>query len=442
MPRCLAALGIATFAALAGAGVASASALDQRNVLHVDPGTRTCSDTRAVSAVSVAAPWCTIDRALEGAPGGSVVTIAGGTYDSAAIDRVDRDRRVTFKPVRGANVTLKGLTVERSSGVRFQGFRFTGRVWVLTASNVQIVGNAFSPQGIVARSADSVVIARNRFRNLTYDGSPVGAGYAISLLGGARGPGASPLNSDITIRGNRFTHIPADAIQAGTVTNLLIERNEFDHVEPFLRATEHSDAIQLLGTSKKVRIKGNYFHDMPRALIAKRAAFHGLVIENNLMVRLSGLAVNIYDAPAVRVVNNTIWKSGLLGLRFRDLPQVPEKMERAVVANNIIDSVGFARSQMAFEDYNLIGKRKAGVRFGRHDAFGKPRFARRGNFQLSRASRAVDSASAKYAPRRDRVGRSRIDVPSRRNKGAGDPRFADRGAHEFRPRKRSGRKSR
>ena len=141
----------------------------------------------------------------------------------------------------------------------------------------------------------------------------------------------------MTIRRNRFAWIPADAIQAGTTESLRIERNRFHHVTPYLRASEHADPIQLHGTARNVIVRSNYFHDQPRGLIAKRAAFHNLVIENNLMVRLSNVALNIYDAPGVRIVNNTIWNTGL-GLRLNDLPQVDAKMKRAVLVNTIIDT--------------------------------------------------------------------------------------------------------
>ena len=378
-------------------------------------------------------PWCTLDHALRAAPAGSLVLVRGGDYGGTTVENLRPARRVTFRAV-GGGVTLRGLTLEGTQKLRFEGFRFTGKAWVYDSSGIQIVGNDFSPQGVVVRGSRHVLLERNRFHHLTYEGSKVGAGYAIVLMGAPVTPGAPPSVSNVTISDNKFSWIPADAIQMGTVNDVLVEGNEFDHVTPFIKRDEHADAIQMHGTARRVTIRGNYFHDQPRALIAKRRVFRGLKIENNLMVRLNGIALNIYDAPGVRIVNNTIWDT-TIGIRFRDLPEVPGAMTGAVLVNNIIDKLAISPAHVRVEDHNLIGKRKPGYRYGPHDLFGAPGFVspRQRDFRLRPGSRAIDSGLFAYSPPRDRLGRKRVDAPKARNRGGGRKRFVDRGAYEFKP---------
>lgn len=412
----------------------------QRPVLYVDARSRAgeCSDARPVEAVSISAPWCSLDRALSSAPEGGLVLVRSGEYPAASVSRRARSELLTFRPFDGEHVTLRGVEVEESSHLRFEGFRVRGRTRITFGSHIQLVGNDISPEGITVRPSDHLLIEGNRIHDLTYEGMVAGAGYGVQLSGGWSDQTRPQWITDVTIRGNHFSWVPADAIQAGTVDNLVIEGNEFDHVTPFLDPTEHSDGIQLYGTAKNVAVRRNFFHDQPRALIAKGYDYPGLVIENNLMARLAGIALNIYDAPGVRIVNNTIWDT-TTAIRFRDLPEVAAEMKDAVVVNNILNEAWFSPSQLAVEDYNLIGTPLDGVTYGPHDRFVAPRFADPANldYSLLPDSPAIDSGTSRFSTSRDRLGRRRIDVRARRNRGAGRKPYVDRGAHEFTRRART-----
>lgn len=417
---------LAALALLAACGAASAWSAEgdeAAGAAYVDPESLggECSDDRDFEAVSRAAPWCSLDRALEAAPDGGLVLLRRGTYPTAEVRRRSRSELVTFRPLKGEEVTVEGLSIEESSHLRFEGLAIRGRTRITFGSRIELVGNDIAREGITIRPSDGVLIERNRIHDLTYDGSTAGAGYAVSLIGGWNDPDRPQEVTNVTIRGNAFSRIPADGIQAGRIENLVIEGNEFEQVTPFLRSSEHSDAIQLHGQATGVTIRRNFFHDQPRALIAKRSIFRGLVIENNVMVRLSGIALNIYDAPGVRIVNNTIWDTGA-ALRFNDLPEVASEMSGAVVANNILDRFWFGPEHVAVEDHNLIGERKRGTPYGPHDVFGHPGFAGADSldYRLSPSSPGVDTAAARYAPRTDAHGEQRIGAP-------------DRGALEYRP---------
>ena len=395
-----------------GMGASAAPAQAQgMPALVVDGGSRggACSDLRPPAAVSPSTPWCSLDRALDVAPDGRLVLVRASDYPPATVKKRERAQRLTFKPYPGEQATLRGLTIEDSSNLRFEGFSMTGRTHILFGSHIELVGNEYSPQGITMRPSDHILIEDNDFHDLTYAGIQSGSGYGVAMIGGWNSPTRPQEITDVTIRGNRFSWIPADGIQAGRVRNLLIEDNEFDHVTPFLDPTQHSDGIQLHATADGVTVRRNYFHDQPRALIAKSAAFSELVIENNLMVRLNGIALNVYDAPGVRIVNNTIWDA-TTALRLGDLPEVAAEMTGAVVANNILCEMWATPNQMAVEDHNLIGVRNPEREYGPHDLFLPPLFAPAGqpDGELDWDSPAIDAADPTLAPETDRLHRLRV----------------------------------
>lgn len=406
--------------------------------LYVDGDSRggRCADERdAAQAARASTPWCSVDRALAAAPDGGVVLVRGGRYPAAEVRGRRRSKRLTLRPYRGETVTLRGLTIEDSSRLRFKGFRIRGRTQIHFGSRIELVRNDIAGEGISARPTDRLRIEGNRIHDLTYDGVSGGAGYGVWLSGGWSDKSRPQWITNVVIRDNRFERIPADAIQMGTVRNALIEGNRFRRIAPFLDPTEHSDGIQMYGTSTNVRIRRNVFHDTVRGVIAKGFVYRGLVIENNLFVRLAGTALNIYDAPGARIVHNTIWDVPL-GLRFRDLPEVAEAMDQAIVANNILQSFEFSPTHIAYEDHNVIGRRLSWQTYGRHDVFKRPRFAggsARLGYGLRRTSPAIDSGTSRTSTSRDRVGRRRIDVRTSRNRGAGRKPYIDRGAHEYRP---------
>jgi parallel beta helix pectate lyase-like protein len=407
---------------LAAALTAPSSHAFASEALYVDPHSvgGACSDDRPAEEVSPATPWCSLGHALEAAPDGSVVLLRRGAHEAAEVRRREGSELVTFRPFRDEEVTLGGLSIEESSHLRFEGFTIRGRTSITFGSRIELVDNDIAREGITIRPSDRVLIEGNRIHDLTFDGPQAGAGYGVALIGGWNDPARPQTVTNVTIRGNTFSWVPADGIQAGQVENLLIEDNEFHDVTAFLEPDEHSDGIQLHGQATDVTIRRNFFHDQPNALIAKRSIFRGLVIENNLMVRLSGIALNIYDAPGARIVNNTIWDTAA-ALRFNDLPEVPVEMSGAVVANNIVDRLWFGPEHVAVEDHNIIGTRTPGTAYGPNDLFGEPGFVsqRLLDYRLGRSSPAVDSGAAEYAPATDREGRRRLDV--------------DRGALEYVP---------
>lgn len=413
-----------------------------------------CSDARSsADVVSPTTPWCSLGRAIQAAPAGGVVLVRAGDYPEPFVTGSRPAETITLKAYPGERPVLDGISVEDSARWRFEGFRVTDGTWITElSSRIQLVDNDMSPQGIFIRAGGGHLIAGNDIHDLSWDASadrgPLD-GYGLRV-DGSDDPARA---RDLTIRGNRFRGIPADGIQLGTVAETLIEGNEFTDVADHLDVGEHSDGIQLYGSAHDVTIRRNVFRDTTRGLIAKGYSYERLVIENNLFIRLDpgSTAVNVYDAPGVRILNNTIWGGGT-GVWLRDDPDYPAAMTGAVVANNIIDHFIFAPQHVAYENHNLIGchPRRTdpgpcpdGARdvrsYGPHDLFGTPDFAGEADYELARGSLGVDAGTsaipvdpAVHVPALDRLGRARADDPGARNVGDGPMPFYDLGAMERR----------
>ena len=337
---------------------------------------------------------------------------------------------------------LDGISVEDSARWRFEGFRVTDGTWITElSSRIQLVDNDMSPQGIFIRAGGGHLIAGNDIHDLSWDASadrgPLD-GYGLRV-DGSDDPARA---RDLTIRRNRFRGIPADAIQLGTVAEILIDGNEFIDIADHLDVGEHSDGIQLYGSAHDVTIRRNVFRDTTRGLIAKGYSYERLVIENNLFIRLDpgSTAVNVYDAPGVRILNNTIWGGGT-GVWLRDDPDYPAPMTGAVIANNIIDHFIFAPHHVAFLDPLPHDGAQDGTphirSYGPHDLFGTPAFAVEADYELARGSLGIDAGTsaipvdpAVHVPALDRLGRARADDPGARNVGDGPMPFYDLGAME------------
>jgi Right handed beta helix region len=401
---------------------------------YVDADSRggPCSDARTASeAGSAKTPWCSLERAIAAAPPGSTVLVRAGSYPELEVIERDNTELVTVKAYRGERPVVDGIDVQGSDRWRFEGFRITAMTHLRDLSNgVQLAGNEMSPKGVFVRAGRQHLIEGNHIHHMSWSGAREAAdGYGINAMGN---DDTSVRVQDLTIRNNRFDHISADAIQFGSVRGALIEGNDISEVRDFMDVGEHNDGIQMYGTSHDVTIRNNFFHDTIRMVIAKGYSYERLVIENNLGVRMDpgSTALNIYDAPGVRVVNNTIWGIGA-AVRFRDDPDYPTVMSDAVVMNNILDGLQ-GHSYVAYEDYNLLARRDSDD-YGTHDLFGTPSFVNpaAGDYSLRAGAPGVDAGtSANAAPAQDRLSRQRMDDPRTPNSGGGLVAHFDIGSEE------------
>ncbi len=385
---------VATLAALAVLGLSFGSAGAATGPAYVDRDSRggPCSDLRTYAeARSSATPWCSLDRAVQAAPGGAEISVRAGTYPRLLVDggpvRTEHLKLIAYPGEQPST----SLYIEDTSYLHFEGLRLSS-VWLTRAHHIVMRGNEVTPNGVVVRVGSFLDFERNRFHDIALSASTTLGGYAIRLLAG-------PV-SDVRVVGNTFDRITSDGVQAGSTTRILIEDNEFTRINAWDDPTEHSDAIQFYGTVTDATVRRNVFHDNNHTMITKGYVYRGLVIENNLIYdTASGL--NLYDTPGARIVNNTIWDTGDFGLR---LTQMKGEQRDVVLANNIIDVSWASPTYLASDEANLIG--------------GDPLFT--GRFELGAGSPAVNAAAPAFAPSVDRLGRSRGARP-------------DIGAHEYVP---------
>jgi hypothetical protein len=104
----------------------------------------------------------------------------------------------------------------------------------------------------------------------------------------------------------------------------------------------HNDGIQLTGYSQGIRITGNRMSDSRHQLIFMQDALgpiDDVSVENNLLVRAGGVALQSQGITAARIVNNTIWNNGVAGLWLTpgfERNGVRVMPTDTVVANNVV----------------------------------------------------------------------------------------------------------
>lgn len=387
-----------------------------------------CSDSfTAVQAASPASPWCSLGRAVALAPAGARVGVRGGSYPALTV-RWDRRRssHLTLAAVGGEVANLAAFKAEGTGFIRLEGFRISGGVTLQAGTHdIQIVGNDLSGSGIYMRSARNHLIEGNYIHDLAPDRAGLMAqGYSVDpATGGTR---------NLTIRRNHFARMSYDAIALFyEATDVLIEGNEIEQVRVRAGSSLHVDSMQIM-YGRNITVRGNFVHDSTHGLIAKAGATEGLTIENNVFARLDSAAMNLWDAPGVRIVNNTVWDTHS-GVLLRDDPAVPATTS-ATVASNVLDNLESPAAHLAYEDYNLIARNlvPSNAPRGPHDLLGDPRFISPTtlDYRLAAGSPAIDAAMSDLSPALDRAGRGRVDDPATANTGGGRHSFYDMGAHE------------
>ncbi len=397
---------------------------------YVDRGSRggACSDARtAAQAASAATPWCSIEKASHTAPDGATVLVRAATYPAVSIDGSVNGAMLTFKPYASEQPVLDGLAISSSSNLRFQGFAITDVTDLSQATMIQIVGNDISPHDIRVVSGSDLLIEANTIHDLTMDRGSDGACIQPRCGYGVRVSAAN----NLTIRGNTFRHIPADGIQSGYATNVLIENNVFDDITPFVDPNEHSDSIQFYSGSDHLTIRANAFRHTRGPLLGDPGATlpqRNLVIENNILVDQTDWALKIYNAPRLKLLNNTIWDARL-GVVLGDNAQIAEKTS-ATALNNIIDALSAPAGVFTLEDYNIIA---TGPRLGSHDTNLAPTFVNEAalDYRLASGSRGIDAGTSDATPDHDQAGNARLDSSAVPNTGGGAKPYYELGALEF-----------
>lgn len=413
-------------------------------ILYVDKDSvgGKCSDEYSANqAMSLQTPWCSLDKALKTAPGGSTVHLRQAVYPATAVERLtSRSAYTTFKPQPNESVTIDSLDMVGVTFVRFEGITFNstvnpkthvrypvGKPAVYTASHhVQIINNKFKSSVIGAGSSE-----------IAYEGNIISnpTGYGIVYSSSAD----KPAITNTIIRGNIFNGIGDDAIQAKNYENLLVENNEFTNIKRVDPAA-HPDVFQSVVRGRNLTFRGNNIHhNEAQGLFIKDGDVDGVVAENNVFHHTTGMyQIVLFEVRNISLRNNTVWDNQLNVV-------LNQKITNATVINNIFASMVVGDSnqacigctgksvEVAVQANNIIaGGHNWGAK-GIGDKAVAPNFinAADGDYRLTDSSAGIDAGTSGYgAPSTDKNSLSRVDNSKVANTGTGPKTYFDIGAFE------------
>jgi chitodextrinase len=399
------------------ASTSACSASDTTTSAHyVDRDSRggTCSDTRSpAAAMSAATPWCSLARAVAGAPSGSLVLVRGGSYPALTVYGDNRRTQlVTFRAHSGESVVINGLTITGSSFLRFEGFKLTGNVDVRDAAHhVELVGNELQMKTIWTYRTVDVLLAGNHIHDV------------YSSTNGWRTIGIKSRHDvRLTIRNNRIEKLAEDPIQITKGQDVLIEANTLRDAHP--DNGQHTDTIQVLGADR-LTIRGNYGSDINHGLMFTDYSAYNVTIENNVITRVkTGMSAHdVGDKMTnLKLLNNT-WHDTSWGVNLRTAHP------NAIVRNNIFDKVSNLGSQPVAEN-NLVAYPISGANYGTRAILRPAVFTDAASLELAARSPGIDAGTSVGTPASDRHGRPRHDDLTVLNSGTGTVSYTDVGAHE------------
>jgi Right handed beta helix region len=378
-----------------------------------------CRDERpARRARSESRPWCSLARAVSRASAGATVYLRAGDYPRLDLMETPRTEPLTLRSYPGERVTLEGADLGASSRVRLVKVRVTDGVAIGPgARRIGLIGNRIAPGGVtLEEDSAGVRIVGNLITTPENDGV---------VFSGA--PDEPPI-ANVLISGNHFDDIGATGVNVRHFRDVVIDRNEFEGVRSH-DGVVHPNVIRTYGGGTGLTVSRNFIHHNEAiCFFIKDGAVSDVLLENNLVVRNEGYAVQVYDVDGLRLVNNTVFHNKWSVL-FR------EGARNVVVKNNILNGLGVSTDEPVFsyKDFNYVS--------GDDNVSGGPHALRRGlrfvapdrlDYRLARGSRGIDAGSSDGAPGRDRLGAPRVDVDGVRNRGEGRRDYYDIGAHEYR----------
>jgi hypothetical protein len=335
-----------------------------------------CDDNRTVDqARRSTTPWCSLDHAAQAAPRESEIRVGPGKYPTLRlVSSSSRARDLTFRaadPRRRPE--LAGVELKRVSGVAFIGFLFTRGAALDSVRDVRLEHNGFASSWIYIRTSQRVSIVGNRIRRVR------GAPRAL-LAQGAVKPGI-PTTEHLVIRGNLFEDIQHDAIAVyNRHRYVTVEGNKISRVLRPKGFELHSDSMQFMG-GERLTVRNNVLHDSHQGILIKDGRpSTGLVVAGNLVTRITGAGLQIFNAPGARVSNNTIWGTRF-GTIFANDPKVrgrtSVRLDSNVMDQLIVDAGRGAR--VVGGTGNVFGR---GRTYGARARRDRPRFVNPGRGDL------------------------------------------------------------
>ena len=327
-----------------------------------------CDDARTAEETrDPATPWCTLGAAARNAPPGSQILVAPGSY--AALRVADPGRRVrdlVFRPADPkVRPTLAGAELAGVRDVTLTGFRLTAPAKLTSTVGVTLRDNDFDGTYVYLRTTRRTSILGNRIHRVH------GGDRALLAQGSFTGDG--PTTEDLVIRDNRFEDIQHDAIAVyNGYRRVLVEGNEISGVSRPAGFPLHSDAMQFMG-GDRLTVRDNIVFDCNQGILVKDgSASTGLEVTGNLITRVTGAGLQLFNAPGAHVARNTVWDTRF-GTIFRNDGNVEGRtsvhLDGNVLDQLIVDAtVGATVSEGAG---NVFGRGRV---YGTHSYRGQPNF--------------------------------------------------------------------
>jgi hypothetical protein len=304
--------------------------------------------------VSVATPWCSLQVAAANAPDGSTVLVRGGTYPSTTFRQIRHVTKVTLQAYSGEMPTTGYTVFEDSSGLRLQGFHFSGTVdlWPGSNGDIELVGNEssnFADIGInIGPGASNVLVQGNYIHDLAARSSGGDAGTAVEASGYS-----APITG-LRIVGNQILRDQVGGVHLGGGTpSAVVDSNEIAWIGPPPPGSGlHTDPLIVQGASG-LEVKGNSFHDNYAAILMFNGV-QGVDFENNLVVNGANYGLDFQgSAPNLVFKFNTVWGNSFGGVLFEG-PSGSGSGE--IIHNNVLQALNVAAGALtgADEDYNDV----------------------------------------------------------------------------------------
>jgi hypothetical protein len=373
----------------------------QAKTLHLDVASKAghCKDGYSVAqAARAKTPWCSIKRALNAAPPGSILDLRSGTYRSVSpTDMTRAPSKLTLRSHKGETAVVTQVRLTSCSKLAFRRLKLDF-VRIEHCPGSSFVDDEVVNEGLWAFFSNDLKFVDNRIHDTDN-------GMILTQ------------DKNVLVEGNDLSHVPrttyvgdgGDGMQLQTVSNITVRKNVF---HDFL-SHAHTDAMEFAASNDRVTLDSNVFRSVRGIISVPHPVFKGpfsntrWVIVNNEFVDLTQWAFELLNVPGARIVNNTAWDAGH-GMRLHG------DTTGVVMANNIADFVSAdAAGEVGRSSGNVFGEVDGAYHPGSTDTIGMPTFvdAAAGNFQLAAGSLGIDHGSADVAPKHDQLGHARVGPP-------------------------------
>lgn len=308
----------------------------------------------AASAAQLSATPASLAGVFAGAGAGDTILLGPGDYGTFA--GAQKGGMVTLQ-ARVARTATMALDFNPASNITIDGLTLTEINIADSASKHITVRNSDIPGQTTLRTGDlanaDILFDHNLHRDFDKCDS---CGEGRIFL-----PGDTSQPSGITIQNSEFKGGLSDGILNGS-NGTRILHNVFHDLLPGSPEGVHTDAIQLYGSSNTV-IRGNYFYDVPDAIMSPDGANHELIEDNVIAADPDGypFAITLF-ADNGSIIRHNTFPDGACTFNLRcGSVRVGAKDgdphgHGTVIEDNILGEISLDESTatLAGESHNLI----------------------------------------------------------------------------------------